>query len=82
MTPHVATLQYNEMLRVLARRGIRKSPCQTPQEFAMSLPDPSLVPPVHELTGIYQAARFGCQTADPKQASSLINLIQSMLRSR
>ena len=25
MTPHVATLQYNEMLRLLERRGIRKS---------------------------------------------------------
>ena len=26
MTPHLATMQYNEMLRLLARRGIRKAP--------------------------------------------------------
>jgi protein-glutamine gamma-glutamyltransferase len=82
MTPHVATLQYNEMLRLLARRGIRKSPGQTPQEFAMSVPDANLAPPVFELTGIYQAARFGGQTTDLKQASSLINRIQSVLRPR
>ena len=33
-------------------------------------------------TGLYQAARFGGQTADPRQASMLLNLIQSFLRSR
>ena len=69
MTPHLATLQYNEMLRLLARRGIRKAPGQTPLEFATSLPDGNLAAPVHELTGMYQAARFGGQTADARQAS-------------
>jgi hypothetical protein len=82
MTPHLATLQYNEMLRLLARRGIRKAADQTPHEFATSLPDGNLAPPVNELTGIYQAARFGGQTTDPKQASTLLNLIQSLVRSR
>ena len=48
----------------------------------MSLPDANLAPPVFELTGIYQAARFGGQTTDPKQASSLIGRIQSLLRPR
>jgi len=37
MTPHLATLQYNEMLRLLSRRGIRKAPGQTPLEFAGSV---------------------------------------------
>ena len=82
MTPHLATLQYNEMLRLLARRGIRKAPGQTPQEFATSLPDANLSAPVHELTGMYQAARFGGQTANPRQASSLLNRIQTLLRPR
>jgi hypothetical protein len=82
MTPHVATLHYNEMLRLLARRGIRKSPGQTPQEFATSLPDGILAEPVHELTGMYQASRFGGRTTDSKQASTLLTLIQSLLRSR
>src|SRR6266853_1888491 len=50
MTPHLATLQYNEMLRLLSRRGIRKAPGQTPLEFAGSVPDGNLAEPVYELT--------------------------------
>ncbi|MGD0907842.1 MAG: DUF3488 and transglutaminase-like domain-containing protein [Candidatus Acidiferrales bacterium] len=82
MTPHLATIQYNEMLRLLARRGIRKAPAQTPFEFAASLPDGNLAVPVRELTTMYQAARFGGQATDLRQASSLLNHIQSFLRSR
>jgi protein-glutamine gamma-glutamyltransferase len=82
MTPHVATLQYNEMLRLLAQQGMRKAPEQTPQEFAASLPEGNLVAPVHELTGLYQAARFGGQATDPRQTSSILHRIQSFLRSR
>jgi len=81
MTPHLATIQYNEMLRLLARRGIRKGPCQTPVEFATSLPDTNLAAPVQELTTIYQASRFGGQTADARRASSILILIQTSLRS-
>jgi hypothetical protein len=81
MTPHLATLQYNEMLRLLARRGIRKAPGQTPLEFAASLPDGNLAPPVRELTSMYHAARFGGQTSDPRRASSLLTLIQTRIQS-
>jgi protein-glutamine gamma-glutamyltransferase len=81
MTPHLATLQYNEMLRLLARRGLRKPPGQTPFEFAASFPEKTLSGPVIELTEIYQAARFGGQPTDPRRASSLLNRIQSALRS-
>ena len=80
MTPHLATIQYNEMLRLLAGRGIRKRPSQTPLEFAVSLPDANLAAPVQELTTMYQASRFGGQTADARRASSILNLIQSSLR--
>jgi hypothetical protein len=80
MTPHLATLQYNEMLRLLARSGIRKSPGQTPIEFATSLPDGNLATPVHELTTMYQAARFGGLPTDPRVASSLLDRIQTFLR--
>jgi hypothetical protein len=81
MTPHLATIQYNEMLRLLSRRGIRKAPGQTPLEFAVSLPDGNLSEPVHELTGMYHAARFGGQASDPRQASSLLTLIQTRIQS-
>src|SRR5260370_40545976 len=81
MTPHLATIQYNEMLRLLSRRGIRKSPGQTPLEFASSLEDGNLSEPVHELTAMYHAARFGGQASDPRQASSLLALIQTRAQS-
>jgi hypothetical protein len=82
MTPHLATIQYNEMLRLLARRGIRKRAAQTPFEFAAGLPDGNLAVPVQKLTTIYQAARFGGQATDIQQASSLLNHIRSFLRSK
>jgi protein-glutamine gamma-glutamyltransferase len=82
MTPHLATLQYREMLRVLARGGILKTDAQTPMEFAASLPDGSLAAPVFELTSIYQAARYGGKPADPQLASSLIHRVHTFLRSR
>ena len=82
MTPHLATLQYNEMLRLLARRGIRKEPGQTPMEFAASLPRGSLAEPVFELTSMYQAARFGVKNSDPRRASSLLSHIQLSLQAR
>jgi hypothetical protein len=82
MTPHLATLQYNEMLRLLARRGIRKAPGQTPLEFAASLPDGNLTAPVRELTAMYHSARFGGQASDRRRASSLLDGLQSFLRGR
>jgi hypothetical protein len=80
MTPHLATIQYNEMLRLLAGRGIRKKASQTPIEFAASLPDRNLAAPVRELTTIYQASRFGGQAADARRASSILSQIQSIPR--
>jgi transglutaminase-like putative cysteine protease len=82
LTPHLATLQYVEMLHALARMGFRKMPDQTPMEFAASLPDGNLAAPVFELTSIYQAARYGAKPADPQLASSLISRIHQFLRSR
>ena len=82
MTPHLATLQYLEMLHVLGRSGIRKLPGQTPMEFAASLPNAALAAPVFELTSIYQDARYGGKPADPQQATSLISRIQEFLRKK
>ena len=81
MTPHLATIQYNEMLRLLSRRGIRKAPGQTPLEFATSLPDGNLAEPVHELTAMYHLARFGGLASDPRRAASLLTVIQTHVQS-
>ena len=82
MTPHLAMLQYGEMLHVLEGAGIRKMPAQTPMEFAQSLPSGNLAEPVFELTSMYQAARYGGLPADPQHACTLIDRIRSFLRSR
>ncbi len=55
----VATLRYRELLRLLERRGYRKSPAQTPREFAQQLPWPATT----TLTELYEAARYGGQPA-------------------
>ncbi len=82
MTPHLATLQYMEMLHVLGRSGIHKTDSQTPAEFAASLADGTLAAPVFELTSLYEAARYGGKPSDPQRASSLIGRIRAFLRSR
>jgi transglutaminase-like putative cysteine protease len=81
-TPQLATLHYEEMLRLLARRGWQKTPGQTPLEFAASLAAPELAAPVAELTGLYQDARFGARPADPSAFVSLLARLRSLLGSQ
>jgi hypothetical protein len=78
--PQLATLQYEEMLRLLARRGWRKSPAQTPLEFAEALAAPELAAPVAELTAAYQDARFGALPADPRVLAQILMRIRALLR--
>jgi hypothetical protein len=80
MTPHLASLQYREMLRLLEQKGIRKEAGQTAMEFANALPDAKLAEPVHELTSVYHAARFGGQSTDPRRSSFLLAQIRAALR--
>jgi transglutaminase-like putative cysteine protease len=79
-TPQLATLHYQEMLRLLARRGWQKNPGQTPLEFALSLAAPELAAPVAELTGLYQDARFGARPADSHAFGDLLTRIRERLR--
>ena len=54
-----ATLLYNRMLGVLARRGIQKPPWLTPAEFARVLPASEVRGVVFDLTAFYNEFRFG-----------------------
>ncbi len=78
--PHLATLHYEEMLRLLARRGWRKAPGQTPLEFIASLSSASIAAPVADLTAIYQDARFGARPADSRALAELLIRIRALLR--
>ena len=67
-----ATLLYQRMLAILARRGYHKPPWFTPAEFATSLPAGSLAAAVAEFTSIYNALRFGRRTPDRPRISTLL----------
>lgn len=82
VTASLAALEYTEMLRLLERRGWKKSPSQTPLEFAAAIPAPDVSAPVAQLTELYQSARFGSHPAPIEQMSSLLRSIRDLMRSR
>ncbi len=82
LPPHAAALFYRRMLLLLERRGWRKSPSQTPLEFAASLPDSGAASPVAEITALYQASRFGGRGADARTFATLLANLEAALRSR
>ena len=57
--PSDATLLYQRMLTLLARRGYQKPPWLTPHEFARVLPQSEISVLVEDLTSAYTALRFG-----------------------
>jgi hypothetical protein len=68
-----ATLLYQRMLAIVARRGYHKPPWFTPAEFAASLPAGPLATGVAEFTATYNALRFGRRTPDPPLVSALLD---------
>jgi Domain of unknown function (DUF4129) len=76
----LATLEYREMLRMLEKRGWKKSPSQTAQEFAAAIPASDVAAPVAQLTQLYESARFGNHAAPAQQMSSLLRTIRESLR--
>jgi len=80
VTPRLATLLYAQMLRVLARRGWKKAPGQTPLEFVAAIPRAEVAGPVGELTSLYQAERFGTQPTDAQVMTGLLAVIKERLR--
>ena len=80
LTAPLAALEYKEMLRLLERRGWKKSPWQTPLEFAASLPSGDLTEAVTQLTETYQSARFGGHGADLGRVATLLARLEAALR--
>jgi hypothetical protein len=81
VTASLATLEYREMLRLLERRGWKKSPSQTALEFAAAIPAAEIAAPVAQLTALYQSARFGDRPAPAQQMSALLSSIREFTRS-
>ncbi|MFQ5817235.1 MAG: DUF3488 and DUF4129 domain-containing transglutaminase family protein [Terriglobia bacterium] len=71
------TLTYQRFLKALARKGFRKTPGETPREFATSLSVQPLGPSVEEFTGLYNDARFGHRPAATSRLLDLLRRIET-----
>jgi hypothetical protein len=59
------------MLRLMARRGVRKGPSQTPEEFAATVPDPAMRRDIELFTEHYERARFDASVEDAQMLPEL-----------
>lgn len=75
-----ATIWYERALRSLARRGLKKSPAQTPAEFVATVSDESMRQPVARLTEHYERARFGDSAEDAARLPELYEEVVSASR--
>ena len=72
-----ATIWYERMTRAVQRRGWRKSPVQTPEEFVASIEDAILREGVERFTRHYEQARFGASAEDARRLPKLYEEISS-----
>ncbi len=75
-----ATIWYERTIRTLAKRGFRKSPVQTPEEFLHSIPDLALRERISRLTQSYERARFGDSAEDAARLPKIFAEIASARR--
>jgi len=73
-----ATIWYARMEKAVARRGWRKLPAQTPQEFIVTIDHPALRDSVARFTQRYERARFG---DSPDDAEQLPEIFEELKRS-
>jgi hypothetical protein len=66
-----ASFWYQRMLKLMARRGVRKEPFQTAEEFASTVPDPAMRRDVELFTEHYDRARFNESVADAQRLPEL-----------
>ncbi len=77
-----ATMWYERMARALAKRGVKKPPAQTPQEFLKKIEDMRLREPVARFTVVYESARFGNSADDAQRLPELYEEVELATRSR
>jgi hypothetical protein len=70
-----ATVWYEKTVRLLARRGVSKSPVQTPAEFVASVADDDVRTALARFTEHYERARFSDSIQD---AARLPNLFEEL----
>jgi hypothetical protein len=77
-----AAMWYERMARLVARRGIRRSPALTPQEFVKKIEDVRLREPVSRFTEVYESARFGNSTDDAQRLPELYEEVETAAKGR
>jgi transglutaminase-like putative cysteine protease len=80
--PQLASRLYGELLRILARRGLKRTETQTPFEFAAAVHSQQLAPAVQEFTQLYAHARFGGAPCDGTRLGQLLAEVRAALRAR
>jgi transglutaminase-like putative cysteine protease len=75
-----ATIWYERMTKRMARRGWRKSPTQTPDEFVSAIDDAGVRERVAEFTRHYERARFDDSVADVLRLPELYEEISGSRR--
>ena len=72
-----ASIWYDRMLRQAAKRGWKKSPAQTPDEFASVITDHKIQRHVSDFTEHYERARFGNSAEDVSRLPELYEEIKT-----
>ena len=72
-----AAMWYERMAWYLARRGLRKSTTQTPQEFVRVIQNEQLRSRVGRFTDAYESARFGNSADDALLLPELFEEVES-----
>jgi protein-glutamine gamma-glutamyltransferase len=72
-----ASIWYERMLRQAAKRGWKKNPAQTPDEFAALIADPAIKERVIGFNRHYERARFGNSADDASQLPELYEELKS-----
>jgi transglutaminase-like putative cysteine protease len=75
-----AAMWYERMARSLARRGVRKSPTHTAQEFVRVIADEKLRARVGRFTDAYESARFGNSADDALRLPELYEEVEMAAR--
>ena len=75
-----ATIWYERMTRMLARKGWRKSAAHTPEEFLICIQDEAMRESVAEFTRHYESARFGGSAQDAQRLAELYDEIVAATR--
>jgi hypothetical protein len=74
-----SAILYLRMTRRLARHGYRRSPEQTPSEFAATIDNPEIREDVLRFVASYEQARFGASAAAAANLPALLDQVRNTL---